>query len=136
MTTMELRENATGGRDLARIARFVVAGSAVTALYYGLLAFGTHTLAASLTATTLVAFPAAHIVSYLLNTRFVFRSTVTGGTGARYLGSVAIAFAIALVLTFVLERLGAGALLVTLALAAVLPVVNYTVHRLWTYRVG
>jgi putative flippase GtrA len=136
MTAMELRRDPAGGRDRARIARFVVAGCAVTALYYGLLAFGTHTLTLSLTVTTLAAFPGAHIVSYLLNTRFVFRSGVSGATGARYLGSVAIAFAIALVLTFMLERLGAGALVVTLALACVLPVVNYTVHRLWTYRVG
>jgi putative flippase GtrA len=81
-----------------------------------------------------VGFVVGTIVSYLGNSYFVFRQTLSGSNFSKFWLVTLFGLAMNLLLASVLERMGSPPLLTAFVIFATVPLLNYAGHRLWTFK--
>lgn len=119
--------------EYTRLLRFGVVGACALAVYSAALWIAVHGFGRGQVSGALVGFVLATLVSYLGNSRFVFRSRPTRANAARF-GIVTLAgLGLNLGSAFLLERLGSPVLLTALIIFLTVPVFNYLCHRAWTF---
>jgi len=122
--------------DLGRLARYGVSGLASAATQYGVLFLLVEGFGAWPVAASTAGFLASIVVSYVLQHAWVFRSTAGhAAAGSRFLAVTGAAFALNTgILWCGIEVLhGPYPVVQTVALVAI-PVVNFTLNSLWTFR--
>ncbi|MFI1989365.1 GtrA family protein [Actinoplanes sp. NPDC020271] len=121
--------------DLARVVRYGLSGGASTVTHFGLGLAGIHLLHLRPVIASTIGFLASIAVSYLLQRRWVFRSS-TGHAlaGSRFLVVTAVAFTInTAVLWLGTEVLAAPYPIVQPIALTLIPAINYFLNSRWTF---
>ena len=122
--------------DLRRLVRYGVSGGASALTHFGVgLAFAAGLHVRPVVAST-VGFVASILVSYALQHTWVFRSAVGHAVaGGRFLTVTAVAFGLNTAILWLGTEVLPGRYPVVQAVALVaIPVVNYSLHARWTFR--
>jgi len=122
--------------DLGRLARYGVSGVTSAATQYGVLVLLVEVFGVWPVGASTAGFVASIVVSYVLQRTWVFRSAASHATaGSRFLAVTAVAFALnAGILWCGTEILPGPYPLVQAVALVTIPVVNYTLNSLWTFR--
>ena len=122
------------GPGLARqLIRFGVVGVAASATYVGVMALVVDLLGRSILLGAFCAFVVATAVSYVGNALWSFGATLTASTAIRFWLITTVGLGLNLAIAWVLERLGAHYLVVSLVILIVVPAFNFAGHRLVTF---
>lgn len=120
--------------DLARqLIRFLVVGLAAAATYVGVMALVVDLLGQSILLGAFCAFVVATAVSYVGNALWSFGAALTASTAVKFWSITTIGLCLNLALAWVLERMGAHYLIVSLVILVVVPLFNFAGHRLVTF---
>ncbi|MFA9429672.1 GtrA family protein [Egicoccus sp. AB-alg2] len=137
MSSAQLRAaRPTGLRDLRRLVRYGLAGGTAAATHFGLLALLVEVAGRQPVTASAVGFLGGLVVSYLLQRRFVFATGhAHGHTLPRFLTVVGLGLLLNTLVLFV----GTGVLelhyaWVQPAAFALVPLNNYLLNSLWTFR--
>jgi putative flippase GtrA len=122
--------------DLGRLVRYGVSGLASAATQYGVLVLLVEGFHVWPVGASTAGFVASIVVSYVLQRRWVFRSAAShAAAGSRFLAVTAVAFALNAGILWCGTEVLHGPYPVVQAVALVtIPVVNYTLNSLWTFR--
>jgi putative flippase GtrA len=121
-------------RLLRRAIRFGLTGLLVTALHVLLAILFIKFVAAMLLLANGVAFAAATLTSYVLNTRWSFCSGIDGRTFRRFMAVSAAGFLMAMLVAYLAQEAGADNLASIGAVALTVPPLTFLLHNCWTYR--
>ena len=120
--------------DLARqLIRFGVVGLGATAAYVGVMALMVDLLGRSILLGAFCAFVVATAVSYVGNALWSFGGALTASTAIKFWLITTIGLCLNLAIAWVLERMGAHYLVVSLVIVIVVPLFNFIGHRLVTF---
>ena len=123
--------------DLARqLIRFVAVGLLAAATYVGVMALVVDLLGRSILLGAFCAFLVATAVSYVGNALWSFGAALTASTAIRFWLITTVGLCLNLALAWMLERLGAHYLVVSLVILIVVPLFNFAGHRLITFGGG
>jgi len=123
--------------DLARqLIRFVAVGLLAAATYVGVMALVVDLLGRSILLGAFCAFVVATAVSYVGNALWSFGAALTASTAIRFWLITTVGLCLNLALAWMLERLGAHYLVVSLVILIVVPLFNFAGHRLITFGGG
>jgi putative flippase GtrA len=117
-----------------QFALFVCIGLGATAAHVVIAAhlIGTHMMPPAL--GNAIAFVLAHLFSYFSQSAYVFRRPSTSVQYWRFLRVSLVGLAFVTAISAGLEALGVHYLASIAAVALVLPVVTFCLHRFWTFR--
>lgn len=127
----------TGGLlDVRRLLRYAVAGSASALTHLGVTALLVEAAAIRPVIASTIGFVASIVVSYVLQRRWVFHSQVSNRLAVpRFLTVTAIGFLLnATILWVGTEMLDVHYAPVQLVALVAIPVSNYLLNSLWTFR--
>lgn len=121
--------------------RFGMTGVANTGIH-ALVAFlclngfflGVSSLVASPVVANGLAFVVATIFSYVVNTRWSFSTEMNARNFQRFIGVALIGLAAAMLLAKFAEVIGLPAMGGVVLVVCVMPLINFALHSLWTYR--
>ncbi|HTT41101.1 MAG TPA: GtrA family protein [Burkholderiales bacterium] len=82
-----------------------------------------------------VAFTAATLTSYWLNSIWTFEAPLAVGSLSRFASVAAIGLMVTVALTSAIAAAGYHYLVGIAAVVAIVPAMSFVLHRLWTYRV-
>ena len=123
----------TSPTPASTLLRFVVVGLGST-MTHTVVAVGLiHQMGVTPVAANGVAFGLSTVQAYLLNTRWSFGQRPTTANLSRYLVVTAAGFGLTLLLSKLCERAGWSYGWGIAAVVAVVPIFNFSLHRLWTY---
>lgn len=122
--------------DARRLLRYAVAGGASALTHLGTTALLVETAAVRPVVASTIGFVASIVVSYLLQRRWVFRSQVSNRAAApRFLTVTAIGFLLNASIVFLgTEVFEVHYAPVQLVALVAIPVSNYLLNSLWTFR--
>ena len=122
--------------DLGRLLRYAISGLASAATQYGVLLLLVEGFQVWPVAASTAGFLASIVVSYTLQHAWVFRSAAGhAAAGSRFLAVTGVAFTLNAAILWCGTELLRGPYPVVQAVALVaIPVVNYTLNSLWTFR--
>lgn len=125
-----------GLRDLRRLVRYVIAGGTAAAVHLGVLTLLVELAAMRPVIASAVGFLCGFVVSYLLQRGWVFATDLRHGlTLPRFVVVIGLGLAInSAVLWIGTEYLEHHYALVQLAAFAIVPLNNYVLNSLWTFR--
>lgn len=126
---------------LIRGFRFAVTGFANTGIHALVaylclngLFFGVSAFQAGPVAANAIAFTVATIFSYVANTLWSFSTKITRKNFARFVIVAIIGLVVAMLLAKLGETIGLPPMGGVLLVICVMPLVNFVLHSLWTYR--
>jgi len=119
---------------IKRLVRFVLAGLCVTGIHVLIATFSITYLGIGSAIANSIAFLAATLVSYLINTLWSFRKPLAGRSLLRFGIVSAIGLLGAYLIAREVEALGYHYLVGICAIAVTVPTMTFALHNLWTYR--
>lgn len=120
--------------NMLRFIRFVVVGGCAFLAYTGALLLATHQYGTGQVYGVILAFMVGTLVSYAGNSRFVFYASPNAGNLIRFLLVTFAGLGLNVGLAYVLERGGSPPLLTASIIFAIVPIINYSGHQVWTFR--
>jgi putative flippase GtrA len=115
------------------LMRFVVVGLGSTMTHTAVAVGLIHQMGVTPVAANGIAFGLSTVQAYLLNTRWSFGQRPTTANLSRYLVVTAAGFGLTLLLSRLCESAGWSYGWGIAAVVAVVPIFNFSLHRLWTY---
>jgi putative flippase GtrA len=134
---MAIRLAAAAGLDAQvarRLFRFLVMGIASAGSYVAVMHLAVVGLGLSATASSIIAFFAGGLVSYIGNTLWGFGAVVTPATASRFLLVILVTLGINTALAWIMELLGIHHLIIGLVSVVVVAACNFIGHSVFTYR--
>ncbi|AUA32235.1 GtrA family protein [Pseudomonas sp. SGAir0191] len=114
--------------------RFGLVGVANTAVHAGIVVALMETVAPPAFIANGIAFCFANVMSYLLNSRFTFRTPASFLGYRRFLAVSLLSLGLTLLITSVVEHLGLHYAVGLVMVIFVVPVLNYLVMKLWAFK--
>jgi putative flippase GtrA len=119
---------------LARqMIRFGFVGVWASATYIGMMALMCDVLGTSIVFAAFCAFVVATAMSFAGNALWTFGAQPTAGNAAKFLTVTLMGLVLNLSIAWVMERMGAGYLMVSLVILLTVPLFNFIGHRLVTF---
>ena len=106
----------------------------IAVCYIGTMAFMVDVMSTSATAGAVVAFIVGTIVSYLGNSLYTFDVALNGIAMIRFVVVVLFGLISNVGIAWLLEGLGFHHLLISLVILVIVPVQNFILHEIWTFR--
>ncbi|KVV64761.1 sugar translocase [Burkholderia cepacia] len=120
--------------ERTRLVRFGVSGLCSTAIHTLVAATLFAQFDATLVTANTIAFLCATAFSYLANTLWSFSSAVRTRNAVRFLAVTLAGFVETLLLARAAEALDVSRAMSIVAIALLIPLTTFLLHRLWTYR--
>lgn len=122
--------------ELVHFVGFVAAGGAATVLNYGVF-FGLFTAGVYYTLASMIGYVSGIAVSFVINVRFVFRSSIRGNNRSlRYFSLYLVALVVQLALLEVFVRSGFYPEIANAIAIAVVVMLNFFAMRKWVFPAG
>lgn len=124
-------------RSLAELDRrlsFILCGGVAASVYLGTQMALVEGLDRSPVEGAILAFLLGTMTSYVMNSRFTFRSEVDKRTFLKFLGVTLCGYGLSIGLTWAGEAFGLHYVLVSLIVMMTIPVFNFMLHSRFTYR--
>lgn len=117
-----------------RAFRFALTGLLLTAVHAAIAITYFKYVMADLAHANGVAFVAATMLSYIVNTTWSFSARIRGGTLLRFMVVSGVGFLLSVFVASFLQKLGWGYLLGIGAVVLTVTPVTFVLHNCWTYR--
>lgn len=118
---------------LVRAIRFSITGIFVTGVHVGVATFLVKYINSFPPLANGVAFAAATLMSYLINTLWSFSERLRGRTLLRFLTVSMFGLWFAVSISWMTQKLGFNYMTGIFAVAIILPPVTFVLHNYWTY---
>ncbi len=124
----------TGRPRVERVLRFLLIGGITAVCYIGTMALMVEVMSTSATVGAVVAFIVGTIVSYLGNSLYTFDAALGGLAMTRFVVVVLFGLISNVGIAWLLEGFGFHHLLISLVILVIVPVQNFVLHEMWTFR--
>ncbi|MDR0664910.1 MAG: GtrA family protein [Helicobacteraceae bacterium] len=116
--------------------KYLVIGTFVTLLYGVVLSGFIELCYFNPVLANALTFAIVNAISYLLQSRFVFGRQICVKSYLKFVSSYAFAFALTLLIAYLVELCGAHYLIGYFIISALAPIANFVVLKLWVFREG